>query len=335
MKKEMIRLVIVGAVLVFAFLSRAALAENLERMITSDGYEINSLFIGEDSSLKPSLSPGFQGTGVISEEILQELEQQPGMIFQTPDGTPFEAVRPMTPYPGEEMHEVIKGWDTRRRNYTNNYPARAVVYITFNKPDGTPVSCSGWMISRDTVATAGHCVHTGGSSGNWCYNWTIYPGRDGFDSPYGSTTASWAASVSGWVDRRNEAYDYGVLKLNTDIGDATGWFGFLWRSGSKGLLNAPAIIPGYPGDKPDGEQWESADKVRISWNRQIFYYNDTAGGMSGSPIWYDKGNKGPYGIGIHAYGFPHKDWPHTKYNHGTRINETRFNNLKSWINEPK
>jgi glutamyl endopeptidase len=68
----------------------------------------------------------------------------------------------------------------------------------------------------------------------------------------------------------------------------------------------------------------------VSQARQLFYQNDTFGGMSGSPIWLDK--DGPYLIGIHAYG-PHGRAPHSLHNHGTRITKAVFNNLVSWINQ--
>ena len=104
---------------------------------------------------------------------------------------------------GESGAEVIIGMDTRERLYTTTYPSRAKVLITF-----TGGRCSGTMIGPNTVATAGHCVHTGGSAGAWRprASFQIYPGRNGTASPYGVCTARALYSVTGWTTSANEEY---------------------------------------------------------------------------------------------------------------------------------
>ena len=79
--------------------------------------------------------------------------------------------------------------------------------------------------------------------------------------------------------RGDERYDYGAIKLNCTVGNMVGWYGITTANPK----NKPSIIQGYPGDKPL-EQWFSADKVRATTSRQVFYNNDTIGGMSGSPV---------------------------------------------------
>jgi len=130
----------------------------------------------------------------------------------------------------------------------------------------------------------------------------------------------------GWTVNKLEDDDYGAIKLNCTIGNTVGWYGYT-TAGPNGY---PSIVQGYPGDTPL-EQWFSADKVRTVTTRQLFYLNDTIGGMSGSPVWYDRGTIGPYLIGIHAYG-THGVAPHNTYNHGTRITSEVFNNLTNWKN---
>ena len=224
---------------------------------------------------------------------------------------------------GENAAEVILGWDTRERLYTVTYPARAKVLITFSAG-----RCSGTMIGPNTVATAGHCVHSGGSNGNWypTASYRIYPGRDGAASPYGVCTARNIHSVVGWTVNGDEEYDYGAMKLNCTVGNTVGWFGFA----ATGPTNLPTIIGGYPGDKPL-EQWTSSDRVRAFSARQIFYSNDTIGGQSGSGVWHDP--SGPYIFGIHAYG-THGSGNHAVFNHGTRITAAVATNLQAWKNAP-
>ena len=168
-----------------------------------------------------------------------------------------------------------------RVNPTTTYPARAIVLIT----SANGGRCTGWLYGKDIVATAGHCVHDGGSGGSWKTKVRVYPGRNGTSSPYGSCSSKRLYSVKGWTKDRNEKQDYGAIKLNCSIGKTTGWFGYWWQSAS--LKNLPSIINGYPGDKRR-QQWRSKDKIRVSQTRQVFYKNDTLPGMSGGPVYYNR-----------------------------------------------
>lgn len=221
-----------------------------------------------------------------------------------------------------EGDEAILGQDTRERLYTTYYPARARVLITFSGG-----RCSGTMIGPNTVATAGHCIHTGGSRGSWRRNVRIYAGANGGSKPFGSCAARSLHSVRGWTQNGNPDYDYGAIKLGScKVGNKVGWFGFTTANPS----NFPSIIGGYPGDKPL-TQWQSSDDVDCVSSRQVFYSNDTTGGMSGSGVWYDR--NGPYLIGIHAYR-PYDGGCRGRYNHGVRITSEVFNNLKNWKQLP-
>ena len=223
--------------------------------------------------------------------------------------------------------ESIIGTDQRVRvNTTTSFPARAVALVEY---DGG--RCTGWLYGKDIVATAGHCVHDGGKGGSWKTHVRVYPGRNGTYSPYGSCSAKRLYSVKKWIERRDDEYDYGAIKLNCSIGNTTGWFGYWWQSAS--LKNLPSIINGYPGDKPL-EQWKSSNKIKISRKRQVLYQNDTLPGMSGAPVYYNRPSGSPYCTGycsmaIHAkglYGSP----PYSRNNRGTRITKKRFENLKAW-----
>jgi glutamyl endopeptidase len=220
----------------------------------------------------------------------------------------------------------IIGADTRTRvNPTTVYPARAIALVTFNGG-----FCTGWFISADTVATAGHCVHSGGTGGNWRSNVRVYPGRNGSSSPYGSCTARQLYSVDGWTKSGLETHDYGAIKLSCTVGNTVGWFGFFWQSAS--LTGLPTTIAGYPDDKPL-TQWKSTGPVAVTQSRQIFYKNDTRPGQSGAPVYYNKAGCGQCSMAIHAYGV-HGASPHSTNNHATRINDAVFNNLVAWKNAP-
>lgn len=226
--------------------------------------------------------------------------------------------------------ESIIGVDSRVKvTNTTTFPARATALVTF-----TGGRCTGWMYGPDIVMTAGHCVHTG-AGGTWRSNVVVYPGRNGASSPYGSCTARRLHTVSGWASSSNESYDYGAIKLNCTVGYSTGWYGYWWQTAS--LTGTPTTISGYPGDKPL-EQWRSYDSVRVTGSHQLFYQNDTTGGMSGSPVYAYRSSGSSYCSGycamaIHAYGL-HGSYPHSSNNHGTRIREAVFNNMQSWKYAP-
>jgi glutamyl endopeptidase len=203
--------------------------------------------------------------------------------------------------------------------------------LVYNQGGGGTFICTGWFIGKNTLATAGHCVHNGVNT--WSTNMKVYPGRNGASSPFGSCSVKRLHSVNGWVNGGDERYDYGAIRLSnacTNIGNTTGWYGFMT---AKAIGNVTQIN-GYPGDKPSGTQWRSFDTVRAQQARQTFYRNDTFGGMSGSPVYRPSGGGcTPCGHTIHAYGL-HGAPPHSTNNHGTKIITAVFNNLLTWKNLP-
>lgn len=215
----------------------------------------------------------------------------------------------------------IIGTDNRSRvSNTTAYPYRAVARITSDIGQ-----CTGWLINDDTLATAGHCVHTGGTSGRWAARTSVsvVPGQNGWYRPYGTCGARSLHSVLGWTRDDSWHYDYGVIKLNCTIGNTVGWFGYEWTSSS--LTGASTTVSGYPGDKP-ADQWRSYDYVRSTWSRKLFYNNDTVGGVSGAPVYRYKNGVGPYSMAVHAYGTS----PGYANNSGTRITENVFDNFAYW-----
>lgn len=295
--------------------------KNLHTPVSSDGSTSAAHEYAQQTASEPGFE-GFAGEGV----ALDALAEFPQRAETAKEVWNLWAARPAT---GKYGIESIIGPDSRVRiNPTTSYPARAVVLITFNQ-GGSSSRCTGWLINKDTVATAGHCVHTGGPGGSWSTNVKVYPGRNGNLSPYGSCTARRLHSVTGWTNSSDERVDYGAIKLNCSIGNTVGWFGYFTQAN---LLNLQTQISGYPGDKPL-TQWRSIDKVRTTTTDQVFYFNDTVGGMSGSPVYYNRPGCGMCSMGVHAYGL-HGAAPHSNHNHAKRITQATFNNLTNWKNAP-
>lgn len=202
-------LAVVFAVVIGVIGPTDAYAKGFHTPVSSDGSII--LVTIEDSTGPQGESP-FEGTGEPDTEPPKE----------NPDIKSLLELESVTS--GIDNELIIGGFDSRVRVYTTTYPARAVVLITFNGG-----RCTGWLYGPDIVATAGHCVHTGGSSGTWRTNVKIWPGYNGTDATFGSCRSIRLYSVTGWTNKRDERFDYGSIKLNCAIGNTTGWFGYWWQ----------------------------------------------------------------------------------------------------------
>lgn len=94
------------------------------------------------------------------------------------------------------------------------YPYRTVGKLFFSI-DGSPYVCSGSVIQRRVVATAGHCVHSG-TSGGFFDNFVFVPSfRDGvapfkaWNWRYVITTGAWASGGGGVPN----AADYAMIEF--------------------------------------------------------------------------------------------------------------------------
>ncbi|MEJ8572297.1 trypsin-like serine peptidase [Microbaculum marinum] len=216
---------------------------------------------------------------------------------------------------------------------TEEFPASAVALVTFEGDDNidgaeaTRKRCTGWFINKDTVVTAGSCVYRPGDGWHDYLTYKIYPGRNGKTSPYGHCRATRLYTVTYWALEGRDDYDYGAIKLNCNIGNKTGWFGYFWKSGS--LKGRRAIITGYPSDKKL-TMWQSKGNVTVSQPRRVFYPNETVG-MTGAPVYSKRGKCDPCAYAVNTYERDKdKRGPFRRYNHGTRITQEVFTNLNRW-----
>ncbi|CAN5732439.1 hypothetical protein BH23PSE1_BH23PSE1_04590 [soil metagenome] len=219
--------------------------------------------------------------------------------------------------------ESIIGPDERLRiTNTQAVPWRMICALRITFPNGKMYRGTGFFIGPRAVATAGHCVYLR-NQGGWAREIEVMPGANGTQRPFGSAVARHFRSVAGWVTRGRPASDYGCIILPPGAfgGRNLGAFGFAALSPAD-ILAAPAVLAGYPGDKPFAEAWGMKERIRSVSAEQLTYTIDTAGGQSGSPVyvWY----RGLRTVGgFHNYGGKES-------NTATRITPSIYQRLDAW-----
>lgn len=219
--------------------------------------------------------------------------------------------------------EVIIGTDDRLRiTATKNTPWRRYCALRITFPSGRTYRGTGFLIGRRAVATAGHCVYLH-AEGGWARKIEVIPGMNGNDRPFGSTFAVSMRSVGGWVNGKQPASDYGcvILPQGAFGGRSLGKFGFAALSNAQ-LLACPAVLAGYPGDKPFAQLWGMSRKIKTVGPKTLIYDIDTMGGQSGAPV-YIKHKGSRTVVGIHNYGAG-------TGNSATRVTKPVFDRLKAW-----
>lgn len=208
---------------------------------------------------------GFEGSGITESEFSDESEAE-------------SLKKSMMKLASRAKVKSIIGLDQRIFvPDTTVYPFRVMTQILFISGNGV-ARCSGVLIGKDTVLTAGHCLY---QEGIWSTNVEVHPGSNGSESPYGVCSAKSLYVAPEWLDTEDFRYDYGVVKLDCDIGLRTGWLG--WHVQTGNIDGVKSYISGYPDDKPL-TQWYSVDRIRISGGLRLFFKNDVVEGMSGSPV---------------------------------------------------
>ena len=190
--------------------------------------------------------------------------------------------------------QVIEGDSRKHITGTKELPFRWVGKINFVTAEDTKASCTGSLISPDTVITAGHCLARKGKK------FTFTPGINGSEQPFRT-----ASVTQVWYDKNfgQPGRDWGVMKLETPIGSDVGWFG-MQSPDTKSLDGKFATIVGYPGDKEANTMWKDRNKVLKTNERQVYYTTDTFGGQSGAAILDDSATI----YGIHTSGKTQQNW---------------------------
>jgi V8-like Glu-specific endopeptidase len=162
---------------------------------------------------------------------------------------------------GRYVIEVIIGSDNRVR-VVNPSPWhwRVHGHLEMSFPNGKVYIGSGTMVNKHHVLTAGHCVYSP-RDGGWATSVIFQAARNDGNVPFGSVNATRLLSVTGWTNNNDARYDMGMLILNRDLGNHTGWKGII--TGPNKILNRHRVnVSGYPGDKGGRQMWTMADVIK-------------------------------------------------------------------------
>lgn len=165
-------------------------------------------------------------------------------------------------------------------------PYSRICYLEITWPDGTIGRGTGWLYSRNRVATAGHCLYKE-KYGGWAESILVQPGRYGDYAPFGEAWSTFMLTSENWIENENKEYDYGLIQLSEPLGDVCGFFGYGANMGSVGTK---VTVGGYPGDKNPREtgeewQWQMSGRIILATGRNLYYLIDTQPGQSGAPIY--------------------------------------------------
>ena len=216
----------------------------------------------------------------------------------------------------------VIGDDDRERVSTQEGPFSAIAMLEIFFPQGNVQLGTATMISPNAAFTAAHNLYCR-ELGGWAVHIKVTPGIYGWASsptnPFGYTSVrELVISVPAFEDEtENDGVDcdWGLIRLNMDLGNRSGFLGFQFRNNS--FTNHSVMISGYPLDlnflAETYNQYmhigtiDSDNYFAITVNYEIFenriftYDIDATGGQSGSPILYF--NNGAYQIiGIHTAG---------------------------------
>lgn len=180
---------------------------------------------------------------------------------------------------------TIIGKDNRDKvsPYVSPYSAVMFLYIgqdtTGNRVANSWGRGTGFMVANKVMLTAAHCIWN--ITDGYAESFKVYKNQQG--TSLGSTYYSavdWYVP-SEYLADEDYRYDWGVVKLNSNVGSSTGYFGY---ETSGIMLAKEYTVSGYPGDTGDYNQYAATGRVFFETFKTCSYTTDMMPGQSGAPV---------------------------------------------------
>ncbi|MCG5218664.1 trypsin-like peptidase domain-containing protein [Streptosporangium soli] len=184
-------------------------------------------------------------------------QSQPQVKNVLPDQT-AKGARPAkssrVPQSPGASNRALVGPQAERWHRQGTLPATTIGKIYFVRTNGSRGYCTGSVINaanRNTVWTAGHCIHGGGGgTGNYFRDFIFVPDADNNREPHGIWTWRYANTTVGWQNNANFRYDIAAIAFNAQPqrGNLSDWLGYQGYRFGAGQNFDNIYAFGYPQD---------------------------------------------------------------------------------------
>ncbi|WP_147437612.1 trypsin-like serine peptidase [Streptomyces radicis] len=197
-------------------------------------------------------------------------------------------------------------------------PATTTGKVYFTRGDGSGGFCSGSVVTaanNNTVWTAGHCIHPGGTGpGTYHTNIVFVPDADNGLEPHGQWSYKFANTTIGWQDNGDFAYDLAAIAVwpQGSRGDLAGWVGSQGYAFGSGQTWASLHALGFPaagyqrGDFSGNDLW-FCEGPSTAAGSDIRMTCDMRNGTSGGPWLDDLQTARGWGYIVGAYSYHYLD----------------------------
>lgn len=211
--------------------------------------------------------------------------------------------------------------DNRLMVDSDVYPYSAVVcldYAVDYNNDGIMDDrrmASGFLASRNVVVTAAHCLY---SPNGWVQDMRVHYNQSGQILNNKWCSCKTMIISNNYAANYDQNYDWGILILQDNIGDQTGWFSI---GTTEGNLDGKLItVAGYPSDKKFF-QYIATERLYGSDAYTCLHNADIIVGQSGGPI---------YDINHTVWAIQTCESEYGSFNLGNRITKQLFDLIISY-----
>jgi V8-like Glu-specific endopeptidase len=184
---------------------------------------------------------------------------------------------------------------------------------------GLPKTCTGFLISEDTLLTNEHCINSAES----CASLAVVFGYE--FGPDNRIRFGEQFTCGGFEpDRSSFELDATLVRLNGSPGLT---YGAVDLAGPEAEIAGPLIVIQHPGGEPKQVSFIACEAIQDlvdgrGTETDFTHTCDTAGGSSGAPVFDQEGRL----VGLHHYGFAEgqiKKWSENR--------AVRFVRIRDWI----